>query len=238
MTKVRGKYFFILTELTEKNVVEIYQYQFNSWLLKYSDEVYYNDKLVEDRLQCNPNFVGNEIKTSNIKDGFKLKEINFIDQQIKHYKPIYEDTKGDNKNLTVHSKVIIYLDYLNKIRIEKFEKLICQPKVKGLPDKQDYKTFENMFVDNVNAEKVINELIDYETLNKQGELIKSFYEVLAITEALHTLGILKKDANQTRRNTLFGNKIKAKFSDKTTRAKSKNHNELVTGYKDLFGRLL
>lgn len=152
--------------------------------------------------------------------------------------------------------IIIKLEsffYDNKIQISDFQNNITRSDF-TIPDYQtvisnkkdnkkgnarvpEYNDFVSMFTDTSFPEKVIEALIEHETLNKSGELIKDFYEVVAFTEALIILAIIKRDVNQTTRNTLFGNKIKAKFADKTTRTKNKEHLELVTEYKDVFSSI-
>lgn len=101
-----------------------------------------------------------------------------------------------------------------------------------------YTTFESMFIDETMPLKVINELIDYETLNPKGELIKDKYYILAITEALQILGIINKDVSKTNRNNLFATKFNTVISDKTTRTKGNDYDYLLSEYKSLFNRLL
>jgi hypothetical protein len=119
------------------------------------------------------------------------------------------------------------------------DKLIKQQESKKVETQNipQYSTIESIFYDINNIQKVINCLIDHETLNENGELIKESYHILAITEALVMKGIVNKDVSKTQRNKLFAIKLNKKISDKTSRAKSKLHQELITEYKELFDSL-
>lgn len=133
------------------------------------------------------------------------------------------------KDLYIYAWARAYEDFLNYLK----EKL---PQ-KDNNNKPKYDTIESIFQEPKNIQKVIDFLIDYETLNKKGKLIEPKYHILAITEALVMNGIINKDVSKTQRNKLFAKKLNENISEKTTRAKSKLHSELVTGYKELFDTL-
>lgn len=97
-----------------------------------------------------------------------------------------------------------------------------------------YDTLESIFNKADNIQKIIDCLISYETLNEKGELIKKAYHVSAISEALKIKGIINKKVSMTQRNKLFAEKFCIDFSDRTARAENKEHDALLTEYKELF----
>jgi hypothetical protein len=129
------------------------------------------------------------------------------------------------------------IDYIDEMQPKK-DKPKDKPNKAGRKTDLKYTTFESMFTDKTMPEKVINELIDFETLSLKGELLKEKYYILAITEALQMLGIINKDVNKTNRNKLFANKFNTLIADKTTRTENENHEGLLTEYKELFNKLL
>ncbi|MCK9613008.1 MAG: hypothetical protein M0R16_08940 [Bacteroidales bacterium] len=97
-----------------------------------------------------------------------------------------------------------------------------------------FDSIDSIFINPGNLQKVIDCLIDYETLNEKGELIKKNYHISAISEALKIKGVINKKVSKTQRNKLFAGKFNIIVSDRTARAENIEHETLLTEYKDLF----
>lgn len=169
-----------------------------------------------------------------------IEELEKIMEYFRWEKTNFKDTGVSAEDLRVQYENLIKrindkIDSLAILHKKNIEKKSRNRGRKALPK---YESFESMFENNKAPQEVIKVLIDYETLNPQCELIKPLYEVIAITEALKILGIIKSNVSKTNRNSLFAKKVNVKIGDKTTRSKSKNYDSLLTEYKELFSSIV
>jgi len=170
----------------------------------------------------------NRIKNNQTSLQTSLK---LIDNLILYYKkPKIPYNKNNKKN----TFLLENYEYLKeKIELQ-FKGIINdQPKGKRTPVPK-FENIESIFHKSGNLQKVIDCLISYETLNENGELIKKAYHVSAISEALKIKGIINKKVSMTQRNKLFAEKFCIDVSDRTARAENREHETLLTEYKELF----
>ncbi len=192
------------------------------------------DKVDCDKIQINKQIIDVENLLNSIsKNNFPV--------NLRHIRGIPTDYLMDFENILEYSdlqyikaSIIQAMDMSVPVDYSKDIQEPKRPKENRPPVLAKYETIESIFNDTKNIQKMIDCLIDYETLNKNGELIKKAYHVLAISEALKIKGIIKKEVSITQRNKLFAEKFGIVVSDRTTRAKNKEYETLLTEYKELF----
>ncbi len=122
MDKEEKMYLFSLSSLKTDNVANVYTKNFLLWRYENSDTVTLDGKPIEPGIERYLMRLPNEDGESNLKgegmvsdtkDGLPLKEIHFIEQEIRKYKPLFEKSIGSKLNQTPHAKLEIYLNYLN-----------------------------------------------------------------------------------------------------------------------------
>jgi len=121
MDKEKKMFLFDLSSLKTDNVAEVYTQKFLLCRYENSDTVMLDGKPIEPGIERYLMRLPNEDGASNLKgegiisdtkDGLPLKEIHFIEQEIRKYKPLFEKSIGSKLNQTQHTKLEIYLDYL------------------------------------------------------------------------------------------------------------------------------
>ena len=108
-----------LSGLIPQNIEERYAKLFNRWKFRNSDKKIIDGKEITEgeKTLIQMSFFNiipepKQITIEEIKDGFPLEEIDFIEQEIKANQPKHEKTIGSKVNLTVNKQLKLYLDYL------------------------------------------------------------------------------------------------------------------------------
>lgn len=117
--------FNALGGLTPDNVSEVYAKEYAKWRVLNSSQVTINgddvsscSSLLKEMLMLpdengNPNIEECTVNDKN-KSGFYRDEQLFIDQELAHYKPILEKSKGSIINEDAHLKIKAYIKYLEQ----------------------------------------------------------------------------------------------------------------------------